>query len=199
MDSREWDLRYGGSELIWTAEPNRFLAAEVEDLPPGRGLDLGCGEGRNSVWLTQRGWEVTGVDFSQVGLDKGARLAAERDVSVSWQLADLVDWVPPEAAFDLVAMLYLHLEQASSRTILARAAAALAPGGTVLVVGHDPTNIEHGHGGPQNPAILMAPDEIAEALGEGLEIEKAERVRRPVDSAGEDVFAIDALVRAVRP
>jgi len=198
MDSRRWDIRYSGSELIWTAEPNRFLAAEAADLPAGRALDLACGEGRNAVWLAEQGWQVTGVDFSQVGLDKGERLAQERGVQVRWVLADLVEHVPPPMAFDLVAILYLHLEPVATSEVLRRAAAAVAPGGTLLVVGHDPTNIAEGYGGPQNPAILMGPDEIAEALGE-LRIERAERVRRPVVSAGEDVYAIDALVRASRP
>jgi SAM-dependent methyltransferase len=197
MDSAGWDRRYGGSELIWTAEPNRSLVAEVADLAPGRALDVACGEGRNAVWLAEQGWRVTGVDFSQVGLDKGARIAQERGVSVRWQLADVVDHVPEAAAFDLVAILYLHLDAVVTAEVLRRAAAALAAGGTLLVVGHDPTNIADGHGGPQNPAILMNPDAIVAALP-GLEIERAERVRRPVESAGEDVFAIDALVRALR-
>ena len=198
MDSRGWDRRYAGSEFVWTAEPNRSLAAEVEGLPAGRALDLACGEGRNAVWLAQRGWRVTGVDFSQVGLDKGERLARERGVEVQWVLADVVDYAPPPGGFDLVAILYLHLDPAVTRGVLGRAAAAVAPRGTLLVVGHDPTNIEHGHGGPQNPAILMGPEDVAEAL-DGLEVQRAERVRRPVASAGDDAYAIDALVRAVRP
>ena len=149
MDSREWDRRYTGSELIWTAEANRFLVAEAERLAAGRALDLGCGEGRNAVWLAERGWEVTGVDFSQVGLDKAARLAEQRGVSVQWVLADLVDYVPPSAAFDFVAIFYLHIAAAAMREVLGRGAAALAPGGTLLVVGHDPTNIQEGYGGPR--------------------------------------------------
>lgn len=198
MDSRGWDIRYSGAGLVWAAEPNRFLAAEAVDLPAGRALDLACGEGRNAVWLAEQGWQVTGVDFSQVGLDKGERLAQERGVQVRWVLADLVEHVPPAVAFDLVAILYLHLEPAATSAVLRRAAAAVAPGGTLLVIGHDPTNIAEGYGGPQNPAILMGPDEIEEALDD-LAVERAERVRRPVPSAGEDVYAIDALVRASRP
>src|SRR5215217_8837648 len=106
MDNRGWDIRHSGSELVWTAEPNRFLAAEAADLTPARALDLACGEGRNAVWLAERGWRVTGVDFSQVGLDKGALLAQERGVTVEWLRADLVEHVPPARAFDLVAILY---------------------------------------------------------------------------------------------
>ena len=197
MDSAGWDRRYGGSELVWTGEPNRFLASESEDLPAGRALDVACGEGRNAVWLAQRGWQVTGVDFSQVGLDKGAQLAAQRGVEVQWVCADVTEYVPPQQAFDLVAILYLHIAPEPMHRVLERAAAAVAPGGTLLVVGHDPTNIEEGYGGPQNPAILMSPAEIAAALP-GLYVERAERVLRPVPAAGDDVFAIDALVRASR-
>lgn len=198
MDSAGWDRRYGGSELVWTAEPSRFLAAAVGGLAAGRALDLACGEGRNAVWLAQRGWQVTGVDFSRVGLEKAARLAEQRGVAARWVLADVGDYVPGPRAFDLVAIVYLHLDPATTERVLRRAAAALAPGGTLFVVGHDPSNIEEGHGGPQNPAILMTPEQIVAAVPE-LAIERAERVRRPVESAGEDVYAIDALVRAVRP
>src|ERR1022692_4898294 len=78
MKSEEWDKRYAGQELVWTAEPNRFVVAELKDLAPGRALDLGAGEGRNAVWLASAGWQVTAVDFSAVGLDKGRRLAENR-------------------------------------------------------------------------------------------------------------------------
>jgi SAM-dependent methyltransferase len=91
VDREDWNRRYAGAEFMWTADPNRFLAAEVAELPPGRALDLACGEGRNAVWLAEHGWEVTGVDFSEAGLGKGAKLAEERQVSVDWMLADLLD------------------------------------------------------------------------------------------------------------
>ncbi|MGI8623464.1 MAG: class I SAM-dependent methyltransferase [Solirubrobacteraceae bacterium] len=198
MDRRGWDQRYAGTDLIWTAAPNRFLAAEVPDLPSGRALDLACGEGRNAVWLAERGWQVTGVDFSQVALDKAARLAAERDVSVQWQLADLREYVPPLAAFELVVVLYLHVPATDRRRIHDRAAQALADGGVLLVVGHDTSNLEQGHGGPQNPAILFTPAEVVGDVPQ-LEIERAERVRRPVGSPPQEAWAIDALIRARRP
>src|SRR4051812_27791396 len=101
MDREAWDKRYEGKDLIWTAHPNRFMAAEIAGLPPGRALDLGAGEGRNAVWLAEQGWEATAVDFSEVGLAKGAELAARRGVSVTWVAADLRDYQPPPHAFDL--------------------------------------------------------------------------------------------------
>jgi SAM-dependent methyltransferase len=198
VDSEGWNRRYSGTELVWTAEPNRFLAEEAGALQPRRALDLACGEGRNAVWLAGRGWDVTAVDFSQVGLDKGARLAQQRGVSVRWELADLREWVAPAEAFDLVAVLYLHVAPDARRAIHRAAAQALAPGGVLLVVGHDTTNIEHGHGGPQNPAILFTPDDLVGDVPE-LDVERAERVHRPVGTADGEAVAIDALLRARKP
>ncbi|MDQ6777937.1 MAG: methyltransferase domain-containing protein [Actinomycetota bacterium] len=197
MDREHWNRRYASSELIWTASANRFLVEEVAELVPGRALDLACGEGRNAVWLAERGWEVTGVDFSDVALAKAAKLAAERQAKVDWVRADLLDYVPDPESFALVAVLYLHVVAARRQAILARAAAGVAPGGILLVVGHDSSNPAEGHGGPQDPAILFTPEEVAAELP-GLTIERAEGVRRPVPSPQGEVYAIDALVRATR-
>lgn len=109
MDSEEWNRRYDTTELVWTAEPNRFLVAEAGTLPAGSALDLGAGEGRNAVWLAQQGWQVTAVDFAQAGLAKAAKLAATAEVNVSTVCADLTTYTPPLAIFDLVIVLYLHL------------------------------------------------------------------------------------------
>jgi SAM-dependent methyltransferase len=198
MDRTAWDARYAATDTLWTFEPSRFLAAEAAPLPPGRALDAACGEGRNALWLAERGWRVTAVDFSRVALERGRAVAAERGLEVAWVEADVVEWEPPRDAFDLVALVYLHLPAEPFRGVLRRAAAALAEGGVLVVVGHDPTNVAEGYGGPQDPAILASPEEVTAAL-EGLAIERAERVRRPVATAEGERVAIDALVRAVRP
>lgn len=190
----EWNRRYAGSELLWTAEPNRFLVAETEALPPGRALDLACGEGRNAVWLAERGWEVTGVDFAEVGLEKARGLAAAHGVEPAWVHADLLEYDPPRAAFDLVALLYLQLREDERRRVLRVAAEAVAPGGTLLVVAHDRSNLDDGHGGPQDPAVLATPEEVAGDL-DGLEVERAEVVERRTGAT----VALDLLVRARRP
>ncbi len=195
MDSAGWDERYAGSELVWTAQPNRFVVAEVQELPPGRALDLAAGEGRNSLWLAARGWQVTAVDFSAAGLDKGRRLAAARRVQIDWVLADVLDFEPEPAAFDLVLVAYLQLPAPSLDRVLRHAVSALAPGGTLLAVGHDVTNLAEGVGGPQDPALLHTPEQITGALS-GLTVQRAERVRRPAGEEGRE--AIDTLVRAVR-
>jgi SAM-dependent methyltransferase len=171
---------------------------EVEDLRPGRALDLGCGEGRNAVWLAQRGWRVTAVDFSEIALARARRLASSRSAAVEWVVADLRAYEPPAGAFDLVLYLYVHLPAPARRLVLRRAAAALAPGGALLVLGHDLANLTAGHGGPSDPAVLYTPAEIVTELPR-LRIERAEQVARPVETEEGEAVAIDALVRAVAP
>ncbi len=196
MKREDWDRRYSEVENLWSAKPNRFVVAEIADLEPGRALDLACGEGQNAIWLATLGWDVTGVDYSDVAIAK-ARARAQRDgVHVAFLSADLLEYEPEAGSFDLVLLLYFHLPPAELRNVLERAVSALAARGTIVVLGHDRTNITEGVGGPSDPTIHYTPDEIASHLS-GLRVEKAERVLRDVD--GEDRPATDALVRATRP
>ena len=200
MDSSAWDQRYKGRDLVWTSDASRFLVAEAESLAPARALDLACGEGRNAVWLAERGWRVTGVDFSEVGIEKARQLQDARRVHADWIVADLLDYQPEAHAFELVIVLYLQVPEAQRASILRRAAQAVAPGGVFLLVGHDSSNIEHGYGGPQDPAVLYTAEDVAGDLdGCGLRIERAEPVQRRVDTPGGRRIAIDALLRAARP
>ena len=195
MRREDWDARYAAVENLWAAKPNRFLVAEVEDLEPGRALDLACGEGQNAIWLATLGWRVTGIDYSEVAIAK-ARARAERDgVEVDFVCADLVTYAPEARTFDLVVVLYLHIPSSQRAAIHANAAAAVAPGGTFVLLGHDLTNLTDGVGGPSDPDILYTAEEIATELP-GLEIEKATVVLR--DVAGQDRDAIDTIVRARR-
>lgn len=196
MRKEHWDRRYEERDLVWSAEPNRFLVAETEALTPGRALDLACGEGRNALWLAERGWNVTGVDFSTVAIEKARAIAARRGVDAEWVAADLLVYAPEPGAYDLVLAFYLQISADERRRVLARAAAAVAPGGTFLLVGHDVLNLTEGWGGPSDASLLYTPEEIAGELP-GLEVERAERVTRRPDGAERD--AIDALVRARRP
>ena len=196
MRPEDWDKRYASAENLWSAKPNRFLVAEVEHLEPGRALDLACGEGQNAIWLATHGWDVTGVDYSEVAIAK-ARSRAEREgAQARFVCADLVEHEPEIHTFDLVLVLYLHITAEARRRVLTKAAAALAPGGTFVLVGHDLTNATDGVGGPSDVDLLYTPDQIASELP-GLELDKATTVRRDVD--GEERDAIDALVRARRP
>jgi SAM-dependent methyltransferase len=192
MDAQSWDRRYAEADLVWSADPNRFVADELTGLPPGTAVDLAAGEGRNALWLASLGWRVTAVDFSAVALDKGRQIASSRGLAVDWVHADLVDYVPPVA--DLVLIAYLHVPPALWEPVLRRAAAAVAPGGTFLAVGHDATNLTEGTGGPQDLERLWTPSGVAAGLGD-LVVRRAESVRRPVSGQRD---AIDTLVRAER-
>jgi SAM-dependent methyltransferase len=195
MQREDWDARHAWVEDVWD-EANRFLGAEVAELQPGRALDLACGQGRNAIWLATHGWEVTGVDFSEVAVAK-ALARAERDaLPATFVCADLLDYEPTAGAYDLVLLLYLHVPAIERRHIVAKAASAVNPGGTFILLGHDLANMTDGVGGPSDPGLLYTPDQIARELPD-LEIEKAERVLR--DVAGEERHAIDAFVRARRP
>ncbi|MFI5714691.1 class I SAM-dependent methyltransferase [Nocardia sp. NPDC051750] len=217
MDAGEWDARYVQSELVWGAPPNNTVVEFVHGLdrrvprlpgPDGevpefpRALDLACGEGRNALWLATHGWQVHAVDFSQVGIDKGrtvaTRLARSIRERITWQCADLTEPdVDLGGPYELVLMVFLHLEAAERRRMVRRAADLLTPGGVLLVLGHDSANPEHGYGGPQDPAILFTSDDVIADLGDdsGVEIDTAQQVLRPTESGD----AIDALVVAGKP
>jgi len=197
--SRErWNRRWAGERAHSSAAASEFLVTEVADLRPGTALDLACGAGRNAVWLAEHGWRVTAVDFSEIALGMARRLAASRGVEADWIEADVVSWTPPSRAYDLVCVLYLQLPAIERRTALARAAAAVRAGGTLLIVGHDLLNLTEGWGGPTQPDVLFTPDDAVAEIGD-LQVEKAERVCRNVDEPGASRGAIDALVRATRP
>jgi len=200
VDRQQWDERYASSEFTWSTQPNQFVAAELAGLPPGRALDLAAGEGRNTVWLAERGWRVTAVDFSRVGLEKGRKLSAARGVAedqVTWIVADLTDYRPEPGRFDLVLIAYAQVAPDLRAALLTRASAAVAPGGTMFVIGHDLTNLTEGAGGPQYPEVLYTPELITAGMA-GLRVLRAERVRRAVQQDGATATAIDTLVRAIR-
>ena len=162
MDRDQWNERYGGDDLVWTSTPNQFLVSEVSEFPVGRALDLACGEGRNAVWLAERGWTVTGVDFSPVGLAKANRLAQSRQVDVQWIASPVEAWIPPPDGFDLVAVFYLQLPQPERSVALTVGASALAPGGCLLVVAHDHDNLTRGFGGPLDDAVLYSVKDVTD-------------------------------------
>jgi SAM-dependent methyltransferase len=205
MDAVEWDRRYAAQDLMWGAEPNRWVREVAGGLRPGRALDVAAGEGRNALWLAGLGWEVTAVDFSAVAVERGRRLAAAGAPAaagrVRWVVADVRDHLVPVAELDLVLVAYLHLGAGDRRAVLRRLLEAVAPGGALLVVGHDLTNIDQGVGGPQDPDVLFTPDDVlADLAGRAFEVVRAERVRRPVArDGGTTADAIDALVHLRRP
>lgn len=204
MTSTAWNQRYEQSELVWSASANIWVQQVTQELPAGTALDIAAGEGRNALWLAGRGWHVTAVDFSEVALQR-ARALAEEHLDDAGRLvtleADVQTWVPEARSYDLVLVVYLHLPEQERRPVMMAAAEAVAPGGTLLAVGHDLQNLTSGHGGPQNPALLYRPSDIvADIEPSQLVVVRHETARRSVtDAQGQPAEALDAIVVARRP
>ncbi|SHN43519.1 Thioredoxin reductase [Cryptosporangium aurantiacum] len=166
-----WDARYAESDRIWSGDPNTALVTEAGDLPPGRALDLGCGEGGDAVWLARRGWTVTAVDISRVALERAAQHAADAGIAdrIDFQRHNLAESFP-DGEYDLVSAQFLHSWGDMPRdAILARAAAAVAPGGILLIEGHSGAphweNPDGTHGSHEHPGHeLPGPDQVIASL-----------------------------------
>lgn len=167
MDAEFWDERYGGSEKLFSGNPNGVLVTEVADLPPGQALDVGCGEGGDALWLARRGWRVTAVDISRVALDRAAAAGADVADRIVWARADLAVTPPPAGSFDLVSVQYFPLPHQADHAAVRRLLAAVAPGGTLLVAGHDLADLPPGHESDFDPAGFYQPAEIGALLGAG--------------------------------
>lgn len=157
MDQQFWDDLYGTHDQLWSGAPNGVLVTEAADLPPGQALDIGCGEGGDARWLADRGWLVTAVDISRVALERAA--AAAGDAKICWTHADLTVSPPPAGAFDLVLSMYAPLPRVAGEKALHSLLGAVAPGGTLLIAGHDLT--EAPHNTDVDPNDFYRPDEVA--------------------------------------
>lgn len=185
-----WDAHYATKHRLWSGNPNRWLVAEAAGLTPGRALDAGCGEGADALWLAERGWQVTGIDVSGVALER-ARAAAERAGTadrITFGLGDLRTAAPPVRAYDLVSAQYLHLPSAVRRPAYAALADAVAPGGTLLLVGHHPRDLDGPMPRPQDRDLFADEQELAAAL-DGRDREAGADVGR---DAGWEVLVAEA-------
>jgi len=202
-DAARWDARYAAGSP-WGREPNATIREVVTGLTPGRARDVAAGDGRHALWLAANGWRVDALDFSATAVEHGMQsatlLAANGDLpgSVRWEVADATTAQPEPLAYDLVLHAYLHLPTDAAVAALRLSASGVGPGGLFLLVGHDESNLEHGHGGPQNPAVLTAIGAVTPPLeAAGLVVERAEVISRHVDGAPRP--ALDTLVLARRP
>jgi SAM-dependent methyltransferase len=172
-----WDERFAEPGFAYGTEANVFLRERVADFPPGRVLSLAEGEGRNAVYLAERGFAVTAVDASRVGLEKAARLARERGVAFETVVADLAEYAFPTATFTGVIAVFCHLPPALRRTVHRRAAEALLPGGVFLIEAYRPEQLALGTGGPKTRELLFTREDLLEDLS-GLELLHVEETER---------------------
>lgn len=188
-----WDARYEAKGALWGAEPNQYLVEIAQTLDPGTALDLGCGQGRNSLWLASRGFEVTGLDLSPVAIEQATAVAAELELNVSFESVDLTTWDPSDRVWDLVVLTYLHLSNKRRPVVHDAARRAVAAGGRVVVIAHHLDNFENGVGGPPVPDLLFTEQQLANDFSD-FEILRNEKVIRTTDEGD----AIDIVFVAAR-
>lgn len=199
-----WDARYRTADTIWSGNPNPHLVTQVADISAGSALDVGCGEGADAIWLAAHGWQVTGIDVSTVALERAAEQAANAGAEIAdritWQQADILSWDPAPAQFDLVSAQFIHLPGPIRQTVYRRLAAAVRPGGSLLIVGHHPSDLETSIGRPNLPDLFFTADQIAAALDpdDWQVIIAAAPERETLDPDGRSVTIRDAVVHAVR-
>lgn len=201
MDAKQWDERYAGAELVWTDNPNVFVAEILSDARPGTAVDLAAGEGRHAVWLARRGWDVTAVDFSEVGLQRAQQWAAEVGVGerLTTTVSDIAEYAPQPDSLDLVLLAYVQVPADVRRKAIMQCAAGLRVGGQIVVVAHDSSNLAEGTGGPPDARVLYTAEDVAADLAAtpfDWEFQRQEVALREV--AGADRPARDAVLVAVR-
>ncbi|GAA6525469.1 class I SAM-dependent methyltransferase [Intrasporangium sp. DVR] len=200
MDAKDWDERYATADLVWSADPNRFVEEIVTPFTPGTAIDIAAGEGRNALWLVQQGWRVTATDYSSVAVERmRARAAAvlgEEAGRLTPLVADATVAAPGgPAAYDLVLFCYLQLPASELATALRHGVEAARPGGHVLVVGHAGRNLTEGWGGPSSREVLYDPDEVVDATdGLPVVVEHADIRVRPVETEEGPREALDTVV-----
>ncbi|WP_305092782.1 bifunctional 2-polyprenyl-6-hydroxyphenol methylase/3-demethylubiquinol 3-O-methyltransferase UbiG [Prescottella sp. R16] len=201
MKAADWNERYSQADMVWGTPPNPVVVEYATSLPAGRALDLACGEGRHALWLATRGWRTTGVDFSDVAIDKARRIASPSPRAVRERLDYVVDDIvtttvlDDPSGFDLILMIFVHPSPAERAALVGRIVDALKPEGILMILGHDTLNATEGVGGPPDHEILYTPDDLAIDVDGRLDIVTAERRFRETP----DGTAIDALLVARKP
>jgi thioredoxin reductase/2-polyprenyl-3-methyl-5-hydroxy-6-metoxy-1,4-benzoquinol methylase len=194
-----WDERYRAAERVWSGNPNPHLVATAADRPAGEALDVGTGEGADALWLASRGWRVTAVDISRVALEKAAARAGEAGLDVTWEPADVRHWDPAPHRYDLVSVQFMQFPRPVLEALHRRVAAAVRPGGTLLIVGHHPADLEQtGHRHHLRDMMFTA-EEAAAVLDPALwDISTTSPPREAKDPDGRVITVRDAVLRAVR-
>jgi 2-polyprenyl-3-methyl-5-hydroxy-6-metoxy-1,4-benzoquinol methylase len=194
-----WEERYSGEEKIWSGRPNAQLVAEVSGLTPGTALDVGCGEGGDVIWLAQQGWTVTGADFSANGLARAAQHAQDAGVSerTDWWQVDARTFSADGRSYDLVTTHFLHPPDGSMVRVIGRLAEAVAPGGHLLVVGHEPSEA-FGHLTATHHRAMFLAEDLLPGLPEDFDVLVAEQRPRTMTREGVTLDVHDSTLLARR-
>lgn len=203
FDEQFWNERYRSHHQLWSGNPNPNLVNEVSDLTAATALDVGCGEGADAIWLARRGWTVTAIDLSSVAIDRAAGHAADSgsDIAerITWQQADLLEWNPGVPGFDLVTSQYVHLPSGQREVLFQHLADLVAPGGTLLIVGHHPSDLETSIPRPPRPELFFTPEEVVALLDpQEWTVDTAAASSRAFTHGDHEVTIHDTVVRAHR-
>ncbi|RNL86971.1 class I SAM-dependent methyltransferase [Halostreptopolyspora alba] len=201
-DAQFWDERFGSRDQLFSGSPNGALVAEVTGVPPGQALDVGCGEGADALWLASRGWRVTAVDISRVALERARAHAADAFPQVAphvaWVRADLSVTPPPTGAFDLVSIQYFPLAYQPDHRTARGLLASVAPGGTLLFVGHEPSDPPPGDERGVDPGRYYQPAQIVELLDDTWTVQVREVRPRTTPTPADTPHSHDTVLRAQR-
>lgn len=193
-----WDERYREQPRRFSGRPNAVLVTEVAGLAPGSAIDVGAGEGADAVWLAAHGWRTTAADLSTVALDRTAAAATAAGITIVTRHLDVVrDGIP--GSYDLVAASYVHVPGDARRVLFTRLAAAVAPGGTLLIVGHDLADLQTSVERQHLAEAGWSAEHVAATLDAGWVIDTCESRPRIASHDGEQVTVHDAVLRAHRP
>lgn len=200
QSAEAWDGIYSEADRRWSGRPNEALVVEVADLTPGTALDIGCGEGADTVWLAQQGWSVTGLDISGVALERARAAAEAAGVQAQWIHAGLADVELPDDGYDLVSVFYPALPKEPAGVNLIALLGAVAPGGTLLYVGHADLDPEQMRARGYDPEDYLSLEELQTALTRSSRWDVTVRDRRPrslTEGAGAG-HTHDEILRATR-
>jgi SAM-dependent methyltransferase len=196
----EWDARYDEHDgAMWSGRPNGRLLAEVAGLPPGRALDVGCGEGADAIWLARRGWTVTAIDISDLAVRR-ARAAAElTGAAVEWICGDVLQTAFPARSFDLVSMQYPALPKAAGEVAVRTLLDTVRPGGLLIAVYHDldDEHREHMKTRGVDPEDYVGADDLSRLLGEDFAVER-HAIEPRIDPPPGTPHIADVVLRARR-
>ncbi len=202
IDRAFWEDWYAQKDQIWSGNPNPQLVADTAALAPGRALDVGAGEGADAIWLAEQGWEVTAVDIASLPLERGRAEAERRSPSVAgritWLPADITDWTPEPGSYDLVTLQFVHLTRDERAVGFRSCADAVAPGGTLLIVGHHPSDMDAGVGRWPDIDRFFTAEQLADDLDDGFEVVVADARPRTASHDGQEMHINDTVLVARR-
>lgn len=193
MDQEFWDRKYRDGDRIWGNLPNPILTREMAEVTPGRALDVGCGEGADARWLADNGWTVVATDISPVALERAAALG-DSD-AIEWVKVDAVAEPFEPSSFDLVSLQYFPVFRSPDNRGVRALIDSVAPGGTLLVVGHALTGEKWDQ---FDPADFCQPHDFAELLGDDWTVDLDETRRRTNAPPEGSHHTHDTVMRAKR-